>query len=368
MKRTKSFLGVVSCVLAAGSLCAANYTETFEGASASAWDGGELVSTDYTSSYAGIAGLPLPDESHIKVLLIEGDATCTPVGGTFTGTPVVDMMVQAALPDDALEAPEEGAHIAVAVDTNGIFNVYCNNRSNVAGWYPLSNTKYEDGAWARVSLLFDYAKGRCQVRLDGQPMMTSNGFLNEETDDTTYDGAWYKLVTTGTTASTAVSNLKVVGCTAVDDVVITDTTTTYEYATASATTNGVPCAWLDQYGLGWDTTASYDSSKKADGTTAMTVADKYKYCFDPFDGQGEADFAVKSMATTASSVTVGVPATVATAGRKVVLESATNEGFTENTQETAVSPSTTTVEVNRIPAPGSVLYFRLRATDDNGNN
>ena len=362
MKRTMSFLGVASCALAAGSLYAANYEETFE--SASTWTGGELFTTNYT--YTGITGYPLSG-AHTQVLSIEGDATCTPTGGTFEGTPMVDLMVQAALPDEELETPEEGAHIAIAVDTNGIFNVYCKNRSDVAGWYPLSNTAYADGTWARVSLLFDYAKGRCQVRLDGQPMMTSNGYLDETTTDTTRDGAWYKLVATGTTSSTVVSNLKVIGCTAVDDVLIAENKTTYDYATANATNSaGVSCAWLDQYGLSWDTTQSYDSSKKADGTTAMTVADKYKYCFDPFDGQGEADFAVKSITTTAGTVTLALPATVVNDGRKVVVDYGTDKDFGAGTYTTTVEEVTgeATVDVPA-PAPGSVKYYRIRATDKN---
>ncbi len=359
MLKMKCFGALAGCVLAAGSLCAANYNETFE--SASTWTGGELFATNYT--YTGITGLPLPSADHDQVLLIEGDATCTPTGGTFEGTPMVDLMVQAALPDEELETPEEGAHIAIAVDMNGIFNVYCKNRSDVAGWYPLhgSSTAYADGTWARVSLLFDYAKGRCQVRLDGQPMMTSNGYLNETTNDTTKDGAWYKLVATGTDSSTVVSNLKVIGCTAVDDVVITENNTSYEYATANATNSaGVSCAWLDANGLSWDTTQSYDSSKKADGTTPMTVADKYKYCFDPFDGQGEADFAVKSITTTAEKVTLTLPTTVETAGRQLVVDYGTDKTFTTySTTEEVTGDATVQID---IPAPGSVTYYRLRTT------
>ena len=362
MLKMKYFGALAGCALATGSLCAATYSESFEGGTAgqafASWDGGTVTNNgDY--AYSKIAGYPM-DANHTKVLLVEGDTSYDASEGSYTGTPLVDMMVQAALPDEELETPEAGAHIAIAVDTNGIFNVYCKDKSDVAGWHPLSSTAYTDCTWARVSLLFDYVKGLCQIRIDGEPMMTEYGYLDTTK---TGNGAWYNLVSTGS----AVSNLKVIGCTAIDDVVIAANAENYAMTTGAAT-NGVSCAWLDANGLSWDTTQSYDSSKKADGTTPMTVADKYKYCFDPFDGQGEADFAVKSMATTASSVTIGVPATVATAGRKVVLESATNEGFTENKQETAVNPNTTTVEVNRIPAAGSVLYFRLRATDDNGNN
>ena len=357
MLKMKYFGALAGCALATGSLCAANYNETFE--SASTWTGGELFATNYT--YNGITGYPLSG-AHTQVLLIEGDAYYAPSESTFQGTPMVDMMVQAALPDEELETPEEGAHIAIAVDTNGIFNVYCKNRSDVAGWYPLSSTAYTDGTWARVSLLFDYAKGRCQVRLDGQPMMTSNGYLDETTNDTTKNGAWYKLVATGTSSSTVVSNLKVIGCTAVDDVVITEDNTT-AYATAGAATNGVSCAWLDANGLSWDTTQSYDSSKKADGTTAMTVADKYKYCFDPFDGQGENDFAVKSITTTAEKVTLTLPPTVANDGRKIVVDYGTDKNFGTGTYTTTDEVTgNPTVQID-IPAPGSVTYYRLRATD-----
>ena len=352
MLKMKSFGLFAGCALAAGSLYAA-YNENFE--NTNTWTGDGTV-TETTYQYSGLAGLPLSG-THAKVLLVEGDSLYTATSETtFPGTPLVDMMVQAALPDDELETPGADAHIAVAVDTNGIFNVYCKNKSGVAGWYPLSSKVYEDGAWARVSLLFDYGESLCQIRIDGEPMMTENGYLKT---DKTGNGAWYALAT-DTTSSTAVSNLKVVGCTAIDDVVISGSAESYAM-TANLATNGVSCAWLDQYGLGWDTTASYDSSKKADGTTAMTVADKYKYCFSPFDGKGESDFAVKSISTTTEKVTLALPDTVATAGRKVVVDYGTDKNF-ETYETTDEVTGGSTVQIN-VPAPGSVTYYRLRATD-----
>ena len=362
-KKTKCLLGIAGSMLAAGSLCATSVTNTFDEA-VGGWTGDCALSTsesNYVFSAASVAGFPTGKAYPLSgnyVLTVEGVAT----NGVSAGsTPLVDMMVQAARPDDVLELPEEDAssvQIAVAVDSNGYFNAYCNSAGGTPDWYQITTTATDTDAWVRVSLLFDYTNGRCQIRLNGEPVKSNYGFVRE-TGDTT-GGAWYNLAR-GNNASL----VKVVGCTAIDEYVLNDAG---QYPlVAGAATNGVSCAWLDANGLSWDTTASYDSSTKTNGAP-MTVADKYKYCFGPFDGQGEADFAVKSMATTASSVTVGVPATVATAGRKVVLESATNEGFTENKQEAAVNPATTTVEVNRIPAPGSVLYFRLRATDDKGNN
>lgn len=358
MKRKKSFLMVAGCLLAAGSLCADPYNERFEG-STSDWTGDGTI-TETTYQYSGIAGLPLSG-AHDKVLVIEGDSSYTAQSGSFAGSPLVDMMVQAALPDDALETPEGEPHIAVAVDTNGIFNVYCKNKSNPAeaGWYPLSSTAYADGAWARVSLLFDYANGRCQVRLDGQPMMTTNGYLtatSTEASSADNKGAWYKLASTGTTASTAVSNLKVVGCTAIDDVVIAADASSYVVTSGATAPSGLACAWLDQYGLAWDATtanASYDS-------TGMTVAQKYDACLSPFDDQ---KFEVKSVTVANGKTVVGIPATVDTVGRKVVLQSSSDSTFATDTTTTAVAAGQETVEVS-LPTAGAVQYFRLRAMDD----
>ena len=347
MLKMKSFGLFAGCALAAGSLCAesCNFESDTVGNTPTSWSDGAVTNN---GSYAsGIAGFPLPEAAHTKVLLVEGDSTYTVSEASGA---LVDMMVQVALPDDALETPESDAHIAVAVDTNGIFNVYCKNKSGAAGWYPLSSKVYADGTWACVSLLFDYSKSLCQVRIDGEPMMTANGYLNTTKTD---NGAWYNLATD--TSPTAVSNLKVVGCTAIDDVVIAADATDYAIA-SSAKANGVSCAWLDQYGLGWDTTASYDSSN-------MTIADKYKYCFSPFDGQAAADFAVKSISTTAEKVTLALPATVANGGREVVVDYGTDKNFSAGTYSTTEEVTgQTTVQIN-VPAPGSVTYYRLRATD-----
>ncbi len=346
MSKIKCFGMIAGCALATGSLCAEDYTESFE--SANTWTDGTLLPTNY--QYAGVAGKPLAGD-HNKVLVIEGDSSYDASSGGFSGSPLVDMMVQAALPDDALEAPESGAHIAVAVDTNGIFNVYCKNKSGAADWYPLSSKVYADGAWARVSLLFDYGNGRCQVRLDGQPMMTANGYLDATTTDTTKNGAWYKLATsTPTSAETVVSSLKVVGCTAIDDVVIAANANNYAVTSGATAPSGLACAWLDQYGLAWDATTAgtrYDSS-------GMTVAQKYDACLSPFDDQ---KFEIKSVKVTGTKTQVGIPKTIAVPGREVVLEYGSSPSMGS---ETPVTAGAETVEID-LPAAGEVKYFRLKA-------
>ena len=340
MLKMKSFGLFAGCALAAGSLYAANYAESFE--SANTWTGdGTLFATNY--DYNGVAGKPLASENHTQVLVIEGESYYNASSGSFTGSPLVDMMVQAALPDDALEAPEGEAHIAVAVDTNGIFNVYCKNKSGTAAWYPLSSKVYADGAWARVSLLFDYVNSLCQIRIDGEPMMTENGYLKT---DKTGDGAWYTLASAGS----SVSNLKVVGCTAIDDVVIATNANSYAVAANATNDVGVSCAWLDQYGLAWDANTagtSYDS-------TGMTVAQKYDACLSPFDDQ---KFEIKSVKVTDTKTQVGSPKTIAVPGREVVLEYGSSPSMGS---ETPVTAGAETVEID-LPAAGEVKYFRLKA-------
>ena len=357
MKRFGLFAGYV---FASGALYAASVTNTFENGVGS-WTGDGMTGVS-NFTYPAVAGLPasslLPNPN--SVLLVEGTVSCSPSFDSSNTKPLMDLMVQTARPDDALETPESGnVHIAVAVDSTGYFNVYCKNKLGTAGWYQLSASPYDDSAWARVSLLFDYDNKRCQVRIDGQPMMTANGYLKADTDQSdTSNGAWYRFANDGANVST----MQVIGCTAIDEVVLNETSESYAIA-AAAKVGDISCAWFDQYGLAWDATQSYDSSKKADGTTAMTVADKYKYCFSPFDEQGEADFAVKSMATTASTVTLGLPTTVATEGRKVFLEYGTSADFNNCGSQDVTGQTTVTVEVPTTEQ--KVKYYRLRATANN---
>ncbi len=356
MSKMKCFGALASCALATGALYATapSISENFE--STSTWTGGTVTTSNYTYSVTGSA-LPLPNDAHTKVLVIEGSAAYTnTTATTLSGAPVVDMMVQTARPDDELGFPssenQSDIQIAVAVDSDGCFNVYCKNKSDVLGWYPLESGANRDATgWARVSFLFDYASSVCQIRVDGQPMVTANGYLTAD-NSVAGNGSWYKLATT---ASSAVTSMKVIGCTAVDDIVMNvDEGYTYPLDTVNvADASGVPYAWYDQYGLAWAPSAD------APDASGMTVAEKYNSCLSPLDGQ---TFAIKSVTTTASKAVVGIPATVANASRKVVLDSGTDPTFASGTTTQAVSDNATTVEVD-LPAAGAVKYFRLRATN-----
>ena len=352
MKKTMSFLGIAGCVLAAGSLYATSVTNTFDDA-VGTWLGDCAKSaseSNYVFSAASTAGFPTGKTSPLSgnyVLTVEGVATNAVSGGT---TPLVDMMVQAARPDEELEIPEEDAghvSIAVAVDSNGCFNAYCKTNATLAGWVKISTTPADEDAWVRVSLLFD--SGYCQIRINGEPMMSQAGYLTKE--GTTAGGAWYELANSG------VSTVKVAGCTAIDEFVYNETSAVYNLPDL-ADASGVKRSWYDDNGIAWNPGASY-----IDGHPELTVSNRYMRCLSPFDG--ETVLEPKSISTTDSSITIGVPDTIVeTAGRMVVLDyspSPTFEG--EGTGAQPVTPGQETVTLNQVPNPGSVLYFRLRATD-----
>lgn len=351
----KCFGLFAGCALATGALYATTptYQESFEGGTHT-WTGGQVETSNYTYNVTGSAQ-PISG-THAKVLLIEGNASYTHTGTTLSGSPIVDMMVQTARPDDELGFPssenQSDIQIAVAVDSNGCFNVYCKNKSDVLDWYPLESGANRDAAgWARVSFLFDYANNVCQIRVDGQPMVTANGYVTAD-KSLTGNGSWYKLAL-ATTASSAVSSMKVIGCTAVDDIVMNvDEGYTYPLdAVNVADASGVPYAWYDQYGLAWAPSA------EAPDASGMTVAQKYNSCLSPIDGQ---TFAIKSVTADPanSKAVVGIPATVNVPGRQVVLEYGSTPEMTET--PIAVSPGDTTVDV-ALPAAGAVQYFQLKA-------
>ncbi len=352
MLKTKYFWVFAGSMLATGALFAdPTYSESFE--SGNTWSGGTVSTTNYTPN--ATAGYPLSGAAHTKVLLIEGNAGYTHSGTALSGTPLVDMMVQTARPDDELGFPSSeqtnDIQIAVAVDSDGCFNAFCKDKSDDLGWYKLSSTVYPADGWARVSFLFDYAHNRCQIRIDGQPIMSANGYLTSSTSDGTAAGSWYKLAK-ATDGNTAVSSMKVIGCTAIDDVVL-NVDSSYAYPLAESTdAAGVPYAWYDEYGIAWDSTGSYDGS-------GMTALNKYLSCLSPVDGQ---TFALKTMSvdTTNNRMVVEIPAPVTTAGRQVVLQYGTDPAFATIAGTVNVAAGATTVNV---PLPATGVYFcRLLGT------
>jgi hypothetical protein len=142
----------------------------------------------------------------------------------------------------------------------------------------------------RVSLRFDRADASgatwCQVRIDGEPCVTDAGVRSPS--DPRSPGSWYR--TLGGAAG-RVSRLGLTDC-AVDDVALYDVAGAFEFKNAGATTNGVPCTWLAERGLPWDTTVdldgdAYDSRDEfAAGTDPLDEGNYFRIVGTDFDDLG----------------------------------------------------------------------------------
>ena len=317
------------------------------GDTSGSWAGYGSV-TNQTVGYTKPAGVgsPINGSTDKLYLSVDGSVTCT--AATAVKKPAtVDMMLQIAKPDEALALPSgettSDIQIALGVEKDGTLKAYCKNRNDVTGWYSLGTTEYAEGAWHRVSFTFDYTKKTCQIRLDGEPLMTANGYLTSDPAGASAGtGSWYKL---NTTTVQKISSLKVVGSTAIDEVVIkqavsetasvTDVLPTL--ADAESETDGVPNAWIAEQGV------TRAVKEKAPDGSNMTVADKYKAGFDVADGQ---KLEIKKMTMTAEAAQLVVPVAKAREGFKNVIE--VNKGTETERVDIPVGEGTVTVPV---PAP-----------------
>ena len=324
------------------------------------WTGYGTV-TNGIPGYGNSVGYPTAG-AHTKVLAVEGRVTCSNTTMTASKPTTVDMMVQVALPDDGLAfpsgTPTEDIQIAVGVDTNAVANkgelkIYCKNKSNTAGWYSLGTAALLDkDTWHRVSFTFDYVNALCQVRLDGEPMMTANGYLTTDTTNLPGEnGSWYKLAS----SSTKLVSVQVIGSTSIDDLLVkqdaaagaTVNDVLPVLADANGSTGGVPNSWIEEQGITRATTTAPDNS-------GMTVAQKYATGLSVTDGQV---FAITDMSMSGTKVTLTVPAATARAGHNTIQYSTDKTSWTD-----AVTDASGTVQVDINPTSGeapAVIYVRL---------
>lgn len=310
------------------------------------WEGYGSV-TNQTAGYAKPEGVgsPINAATDKLYLSVDGSVICT--AATEENKPAtVDMMIQISRPDEALALPpgEEttgGIQIALGVETDGTLKAYCKNRGGVPGWYALGTTEYAEGEWHRVSFTFDYGNGTCQIRLDGEPLMTADGYLTSDPKGASAAiGSWYKL---NTATVQKLSSLKVVGSTAIDEVVV-------KYGEGlgdvqppladigGSTASGVPYQWIAEQGI----TRAMAEGDAPDGT-GMKVVEKYQAGFDVADGQ---KLEIKKMTMTTGGVQLVVPVAKAREGFKNVIE--VNKGATNERVDIPVGEGTVTVPV---PAP-----------------
>lgn len=327
-----------------------------EGDKPGTWEGyGSVTNQSVGTGYAKSVGKPISGtneaDTHKLYLSVDGSVICT--AATEENKPAtVDMMIQISRPDEALALPPgekaDDIQIAVGVDTDGTLKAYCKNRENVTGWYALGTTEYAEGAWHRVSFTFDYTKQTCQIRLDGEPLMTTDGYLTSDPEGASAaTGSWYKL----NTATVKLSSLKVVGSTAIDEVVVKYGEGLGDVLPSLAdigdSTGGVPNQWIAEQGV------TRTVTEKAPDGSDMTVADKYKAGFNVADGQ---KLEIKKMAVKTGGVELKVPVAQSPDGYKNVIEVKNGETIVE-TKDIASGTDTVTAVVPKVGEDGKAVKY-----------
>lgn len=320
------------------------------------WEGyGSVTNQAVGTGYAKSVGKPISGtnetDTHKLYLSVDGHVTCT--AATAENKPAtVDMMIQISRPDEALALPSgettDGIQIALGVDTDGTLKAYCKNRENVTGWYALGTTEYAEGEWHRVSFTFDYTKQTCQIRLDGEPLMTTDGYLTSDPEGASAaTGSWYKL----NTATVKLSSLKVVGSTAIDEVVVKYGEGLGDVLPSLAdigdSTGGVPNQWIAEQGV------TRTVTEKAPDGSNMTVADKYKAGFTVADGK---KLEITKMSVKTDGVELKVPIAQSPDGYKNVIEVKNGETIVE-TKDIASGTDTVTASVPSVGEDGKAVKY-----------
>lgn len=322
--------------------------------------------TNQTVGYAKPAGVgsPINDSTDKLYLSVDGHVTCT-AATTESKPATVDMMIQISRPDEALALPTgekaDDIQIALGVETDGTLKAYCKNRGDVTGWYALGTTQYAEGAWHRVSFTFDYGHKTCQIRLDGEPLMTADGYLTSDPKGASAAiGSWYKL---NTATVQKLSSLKVVGSTAIDEVVV-------KYGEGlgdvqppladigGSTASGVPYQWIAKQGI---TRAQAEAATLPDNS-GMSALQKYQTGLPVGDGK---TYVITAMSMADENgevwVTLTVPKMTPSEGRRNVVVWGTSPD--EMNGKIVLEANASAVDLKVVPVGASgvtKVYYQLK--------
>lgn len=333
------------------------------------WEGyGSVTNQAVGTGYAKSVGKPISGtnetDTHKLYLSVDGSVTCT--AATAENKPAtVDMMIQIAKPDEKLVLPTgettDGIQIALGVETDGTLKAYCKNRADVTGWYALGETQYAEGAWHRVSFTFDYGHRTCQIRLDGEPLMTADGYLTSDPEGASAAiGSWYKL---NTATVQKLSSLKVVGSTAIDEVVV-------KYGEGlgdvqppladigGSTASGVPYQWIAEQGI---TRAQAEAAMLPDNS-GMSALQKYQTGLPVGDGK---TYVITAMSMADENgevwVTLTVPKMTPSEGRRNVVVWGTSPDEMNGKIVLEAKASAVDLKVVPVGAPGvTKVYYQLK--------
>lgn len=333
------------------------------------WEGYGSV-TNQTVGYAKPTGVgsPINGSTDKLYLSVDGHVTCT--AATAENKPAtVDMMIQISRPDEALALPSgettDGIQIALGVETDGTLKAYCKNRAGVTGWYALGTTEYAEGEWHRVSFTFDYGHRTCQIRLDGEPLMTADGYLTSDPEGASAAiGSWYKL---NTATVQKLSSLKVVGSTAIDEVVVKYGEGLGDVQPPLAdiggtTASGVPYQWIAEQGI---TRAQAEAAMLPDNS-GMSALQKYQTGLPVGDGK---TYVITAMSMADENgevwVTLTVPKMTPSKGRRNVVVWGTSPDEMNGKIVLEAEASAVDLKVVPVGAPGvTKVYYQLKNEQD----
>ena len=329
------------------------------------WEGYGSV-TNQTVGYAKPTGVgsPINGSTDKLYLSVDGHVICT-AATTESKPATVDMMIQISRPDEALALPTgekaDDIQIAVGVETDGTLKVYCTDKTTAkVDWYSLGKATYKEGEWHRVSFTFDYGNGTCQIRLDGEPLMTEHGALTSDgTGGTT--GSWYKLNTT----TKNLSSVKVVGSTAIDEVVIkqADSGKVTDALPALAdiggsTASGVPYQWIAEQGI----TRAQAAAPTLPDDSGMSALEKYQTGLPVGDGK---TYVITAMSMADENgevwVTLTVPKMTPSEGRRNVVVWGTSPD--EMNGKIVLEAKASAVDLKVVPVGASgvtKVYYQLK--------
>lgn len=291
--------------LAAGCAFAATTTETFENATAnefsvSGWTGDGLVISDTISS-APAGGFPASEANHAQTLSVDGEVQCTALANAVQSNFLLYL-------DEASEVLDSltDAQIAIAAGTSETAGsvplmLWCKDKSGTAGWYEVGTVAL--ATWHHVQFKFDYATKLCQVSIGGMPVVSTYGYLESSTSNTSADGAWYKLANE---SKSSISSISFVGSAKTDDMVfntvaadvVNGNNTAFTPTGVSGVTYTIPYETLTKYGV----TAETITTAKL-GSSGRTVWQSLECGLDP-------DSDVQFAATDMTLASGGVPTIV----------------------------------------------------------
>ena len=354
MSLNKSLCTVLG-VLAISSVMA--YEQSFESGTPgneftglSGWGGYGTYSNTAARTLA--AGVPLTTANHAVHIAVDGWVTNT-LEGTANSDAQLDMLVKVAKPDEALSGMSDTeAKFAMAIDDDGTLKYWDGD-----SWESLGLSAFEENDWIRVAVIYDNAGQRCKVSVDGNACVTEDGYKAATGSDK--NGPWYPVLQT----TTAISSLKVVGTTALDDVKVAyGSNSSYEPTyndpstgnpitvakTGSAGSVDVPLAWLDKNNVPADATDAADGS-------GMKVADKYALGLDPNNGSKfEMTDMTMAKANNTVTATITVPACTPPSGT-VKIQTSTNKSSWND--GATLAPGATSAQLTL--ESGNVTYFRM---------